>query len=124
MFIGFVIAAFATYEMGFRVGRWWKLRSPGNEEGPTGQLVGAILALLAFLLAVTMNMASDRFDTRRVIVRDEANTIGTTFLRAGYLAEPVRGGHPEPAARVRPAPDCELRHNSARVKQRPVEENP
>ena len=51
-------------------------------------LVGSILAMLAFLLAVTMGMASDRFDARRVLVRDEANSIGTTFLRAGYLAEP------------------------------------
>ena len=48
----------------------------------------SILALLAFLLAVTMGMASDRFDTRRGLVREEANTIGTTYLRAGYLAEP------------------------------------
>ena len=53
-------------------------------------LVGSILALLAFLLAVTMGMASDRFDTRRGLVRDEANTIGTTYLRAGYLTEPYR----------------------------------
>ena len=51
-------------------------------------LVGSILAMLAFLLAVTMGMASERFDARRGLVRDEANTIRTTFLRAGYLAEP------------------------------------
>ena len=37
---------------------------PGEQEGPTGMLVGAILALLAFLLAVTMGMAADRFDAR------------------------------------------------------------
>ena len=52
-------------------------------------IVGSILALLAFLLAVTMSMASDRFDTRRGIVLDEANSIGTTYLRAGYLPEPA-----------------------------------
>ena len=52
-------------------------------------IVGSILALLAFLLAVTMSMASDRFDTRRAIVLDEANSIGTTYLRAGYLPEPA-----------------------------------
>jgi len=51
--------------------------------------VGSILALLAFLLAVTMGMASDRFDARRGIVLDEANAIGTTYLRAGYLPEPA-----------------------------------
>src|SRR5262249_54566115 len=58
-------------------------------EGPTGVIVGSILALLAFLLAVTMGMASDRFDTRRAIVLDEANAIETTYLRAGYLPEPA-----------------------------------
>ena len=52
-------------------------------------LVGSILALLAFLLAVTMGMASDRFDTRRAVVLAEANAIGTTYLRAGYLPEPA-----------------------------------
>ena len=46
-------------------------------------MLGSILAMLAFLVAVTMGMASDRFDARRGLVRDEANTIGTTFLRAG-----------------------------------------
>jgi hypothetical protein len=52
-------------------------------------LVGSLLALLAFLLAVTMGMASDRFDTRRSLVLQEANAIGTTYLRAGYLPEPA-----------------------------------
>jgi len=60
-----------------------------NRKGPTNLLVGSILALLAFLLAVTMGMASDRFDARRGIVLDEANSIGTTYLRAGYLPEPA-----------------------------------
>jgi hypothetical protein len=36
-----------------------------------------------------MGMASDRFDARRAIVLDEANAIGTTYLRAGYLPEPA-----------------------------------
>ena len=52
-------------------------------------LVGSLLALLAFLLAVTMGMASDRFDARRANVLTEANDIGTTYLRAGYLPEPA-----------------------------------
>jgi hypothetical protein len=51
-------------------------------------IVGSLLALLAFLLAITMGMASDRFDTRRGLVLAEANSVGTTYLRAGYLPEP------------------------------------
>jgi hypothetical protein len=79
-----------VYEIGFRVGRWYQRRTPGEQEGPTGALVGSILALLAFLLAVTMGMASDRFDTRRGLVLEEANAIGTAYLRAGLLPEPAR----------------------------------
>ncbi len=89
VFIVFAVVAFAGYEGGFRLGRWWQDREPGEQEGPTGVLVGSILALLAFLLAVTMGMAADRFDARRAIVLDEANAIGTTYLRAGYLPEPA-----------------------------------
>ena len=89
VFVVFASSRCSSTRVGFRLGRWWQDREPGEQEGPTGLLVGSILALLAFLLAVTMGMASDRFDTRRGIVLDEANSIGTTFLRAGYLPEPA-----------------------------------
>jgi hypothetical protein len=78
----------AVFEVGYRVGRWRQERTPDEKEGPTTMLVGSLLALMAFLLAVTMGMASDRFDTRRGLVLDEANAIGTTYLRAGYLPQP------------------------------------
>jgi hypothetical protein len=89
VFVAFVVLTMLCYEGGFRIGRWYQERTPGEQEGPTGMLVGSILALLAFLLAVTMGMASDRFDARRALVVQEANAIGTTYLRAGYLPEPA-----------------------------------
>ena len=89
VFVAFAIFTMICYEVGFRIGRWYQERTPGEQEGPTGMLVGSILALLAFLLAVTMGMAADRFDARRANVLLEANDIGTTYLRAGYLPEPA-----------------------------------
>jgi hypothetical protein len=89
VFVAFALFTMLCYEIGFRIGRWYQERTPGEQEGPTGMLVGSILALLAFLLAVTMGMASDRFDARRANVLTEANDIGTTYLRAGYLPEPA-----------------------------------
>src|SRR6476660_8156724 len=89
VFVAFAIVSLLFYEGGFKFGRWYQERTPGEQEGPTNMLVGSILALLAFLLAVTMGMASDRFDARRGVVLDEANAIGTTYLRAGYLPEPA-----------------------------------
>ena len=89
VFVAFAVVALILYELGFRFGRWWQKRTPEEQEGPTGMLVGSLLALMAFLLAITMGMASDRFDTRRGLILTEANSIGTTYLRAGYLPEPV-----------------------------------
>ena len=89
VFVAFAVVAMLFYEAGFRLGRWWQDRTPGEQEGPTGMLVGSILALLAFLLAVTMGMAADRFDARRALVLQEANAIGTAYLRAGYLPQPA-----------------------------------
>jgi hypothetical protein len=89
VFALFAILAMAFYEGGFLLGRWWQDRAPGEQEGPTGVIVGSIFALLAFLLAVTMGMAADRFDARRANVLTEANAIQTTYLRAGYLPEPA-----------------------------------
>jgi hypothetical protein len=89
VFVVFAVVALATYEVGYRVGVWWQGRTPDEKEGPTAMLVGSLLALMAFLLAVTMGMASDRFDARRQLVLEEANAIGTVYLRAGYLPQPA-----------------------------------
>jgi len=88
-FVAFVIVALITAEVGYRLGRWWQERTSDEKEGPTAMIVGSLLALMAFLLAITMGMASDRFNTRREVVLAEANSVGTTYLRAGYLQEPA-----------------------------------
>jgi membrane protein YdbS with pleckstrin-like domain len=89
IFLVFAVVSLVVYEIGYRIGRWWQTRTPEEVGGPTGMLVGSLLALMAFMLAITMGMAADRFDTRRGLVLEEANSIGTTYLRAGYLPEPA-----------------------------------
>jgi hypothetical protein len=80
-----------AYELGFRFGRWRQRRTPDEtESGPTGVLVGSLLGLMAFLLAIATGLAADRFDARRGLVLQEANAIRTTYLRAGYLP-PAQG---------------------------------
>lgn len=61
---------------------------PGD--GEQGILVSAVLGLLALLIAFTFSIVIDRFDTRRVNVLNEANAIGTTYLRAQLLEQPHR----------------------------------
>ena len=48
------------------------------------------MGLLALLVAFTFSISLDRFDARRINVLTEANTIGTTYLRAQLLNEPDR----------------------------------
>ncbi len=75
-------------EFGFRVkGR----RRPGAdtiEKADIGIILGAGLTMLALLLGFTYAMSEGRFETRRQLVVEEANAIGTTYLRAKTLPEP------------------------------------
>src|SRR3990172_11677164 len=57
-------------------------------EAPLGSLVGAVLGLLAFILAFTFGITASRFDARKQLVLEESNAIGTTYLRAGLLPQP------------------------------------
>lgn len=46
--------------------------------------------MLALLLVFQVGIADERYDNRRLLVIDEANAVGTVYLRAGYLEEPYR----------------------------------
>ncbi|HYI35874.1 MAG TPA: hypothetical protein VEX39_04680 [Thermoleophilaceae bacterium] len=50
----------------------------------------ALLGLVGLLLAFGLSMAVGRYENRRAAVVDDANAIGTTYLRAQTLAEPER----------------------------------
>ena len=57
---------------------------------PFGVLQGALLGLVALILAFGMSLALSRYEDRRATVVMEANAIGTTWLRAQTLPEPER----------------------------------
>jgi hypothetical protein len=57
---------------------------------PLGILQTALLGLVGLLLAFGLSLAVSRYESRRANVVSEANSIGTTYLRAQTLAEPVR----------------------------------
>jgi hypothetical protein len=85
-----VVVVYFSVEFGFRLARYRKRHSAEENDGPVGGMVGATLGLLAIMLAFTFGLAASRFDDRRQVVLDEANAIGTTYLRAAMLSEPVR----------------------------------
>jgi hypothetical protein len=57
---------------------------------PFGILQGALLGLVGLLLAFGLSLAVSRYEARRANVVSEANAIGTTYLRAETLPEPIR----------------------------------
>jgi len=56
----------------------------GGEEG-TGPIVAAVFALLGLLLAFQFSNAAARLDARRSLLVQEANAIGTAYLRVDLL---------------------------------------
>jgi hypothetical protein len=77
-------------EGGYRLGKWRHARAPEEKEASVGEMVGSMLALLAFLLGFTFGLAASRWESRREAVLEEANAIGTTYLRTQLLPEPQR----------------------------------
>jgi hypothetical protein len=80
----------ASLEVGFRVGRR-RAATPREERGSQlGAIQGAVLGLLGLLLAFSFAGAATRFMERQDLIVEEANAIGTSFLRADLLEEPQR----------------------------------
>jgi hypothetical protein len=75
--------------VGYLIGRYLHLQAETLRE-PVGIVQGAFFALVGLILAFGLTLAIGRYDARRAAVVDDANTIGTTYLRAQTLAEPMR----------------------------------
>jgi hypothetical protein len=90
LYIFTVILLLLGFELGYRLGKIWKKRSPTTTEGAVGSVAGITLGLLAFLLAFIVSLALSRFDTRKELVMDDATSIRTAVLRAELLGEPTQ----------------------------------
>ena len=77
-------------EFGYRLGRRHTPARRKAIQGQSSTLQGPLLGLLGLLLGFTFAMAVGRFESRKQLVFDEANGIGTAWPRAGYLSEPTR----------------------------------
>jgi hypothetical protein len=74
---------------GLLVGRTLRERQHNVKES-SGVLQGALLGFMGLVLAFGLSLALGRYESRRAAVVDDANTIGTTYLRAQTLPEPMR----------------------------------
>lgn len=90
LFPGTVLIVMLSLEMGYHLGHRSRRKSNDEKEAPISAIVGSMLGLVAFMMAFTFGIVSGRYDARKSLVREEANHIGTTYLRADFLPEPDR----------------------------------
>jgi hypothetical protein len=75
--------------VGLAAGRYLRHHSETLRE-PLGVLQAALLGVVGLLLAFGLSLAVGRYEDRRAAVVSEANAIGTAYLRAQTIGEPVR----------------------------------
>ena len=78
-----------TTVLGVFIGRRLRAHAETLRE-PFGVVQAALLGLVGLILAFGLTMAVGRYDQRRAAVVEDANAIGTTYLRAQTLREPMR----------------------------------
>jgi hypothetical protein len=91
-----------TLEIGYRLGRFAPV------DGSQSALISTpVLAIVGLLLAFSFSMAGERMALRRASVLQEANAIGTFWLRTDLVPEPTRS---EMRRRVRRYVDLHVEH--------------
>jgi hypothetical protein len=88
------IVLFISILLVFRLGVFLRqrilLKNKDKEFGDFGAFNGAIMGLLALLMAFTFGMSNSRYDARREAVVKEANAISTAILRTDIYPDSMR----------------------------------
>jgi hypothetical protein len=83
--IGLFLGLLAFSEVGRRIGIGRLASDPDGLAKGAGAAEAAVFALLGLLLAFTFSGAASRFEDRRHLIVEEANAIGTSYLRVDLL---------------------------------------
>jgi hypothetical protein len=81
-------ASFVLLWLSALLGGYFRRRRPKFEDGESEDLaviLNATLTLLGLLIGFSFSMAISRYDQRKNLEEDEANAIGTEYLRVGVL---------------------------------------
>lgn len=82
---GLFVGMLVLLELGRRLRQRQHARHPESTGDGLGAIEGAVFGLLGLLLAFTFSGAASRFDARRHLVIEEANAIGSAYLRLDLL---------------------------------------
>ena len=83
--VGLFAATLALMETGRQIGIRRKKQDAEGSSAGLGAIDGAVFGLMGLLLAFTFSGAATRFDARRQLIVQEANNIGTAYLRLDLL---------------------------------------
>jgi len=83
LFFGMLI----LLEAGRRFGLMRRSRESEGERSNLGPVEGAVFALFGLLMAFTFSGAASRFNEKRMLIAEEANTIETAYLRLHMVPE-------------------------------------
>ncbi len=87
--IVFAIMVLAIF-LGVAFGERQKTSATEGSKGQANAIQGSLLGLLALLLGFTFSLALGRFDQRSIEVVNEANAIGTAWLRTDLVGDAQR----------------------------------
>src|SRR5512144_265038 len=84
---GLFLGMLLCMELGRRIGLANQKQDPDAAQKGLGAVEGAVFAILGLLIAFTFSGAASRFEDRRHLIGQEANAIGTAYLRISTLPE-------------------------------------
>jgi hypothetical protein len=83
LFLGMLV----LIETGRRLAIRRRSEESEGERSSLGAIEGAVFALFGLLMAFTFSGAASRFNEKRMLIADEANTIETAYLRLHLVAQ-------------------------------------
>lgn len=86
---GLMVLFWTIGEVAFRCGRRHSLRRLPGENPQSQAIEAAVLTLFGLLLGFTFSMSAQRFEARKQGLLEEANAIGTAYLRAALVEPPA-----------------------------------
>lgn len=85
LWLTLIVTNYACIALGYAIRRRFAVEPGGPEEKALDVAQGAVFILASLILGFSFSSASARFDARRLLIVEETNAIGTTYLRASYL---------------------------------------
>lgn len=84
--VSLLVSMILIYELGRQIGRAQIRRDPKGLAKGIGAAEGSVFGLLGLIIAFTFSGAGSRLEERRAMITQEANDIGTSYLRLDLLA--------------------------------------